>query len=166
MNPGCFLSKFALVCVLMSVCAEVHAAGSGTIIMNGKRVEVADAYAYRHPAGNDKTVTLTTLIASDRPIDEKKLATSDDRDKVMHALLKQAKAVYWEAVLSADGHLRSIGAVWPGVLEIKGNGDESDLHITRNDAAHLEGWYRTLDEEPKDLMVGVEYFDLKFSVDF
>jgi hypothetical protein len=166
MKSGCFLSKFFVAFVCLSVSTGAVAAGSGTIIMNGKRAAVTDAYAYRHVSAADRSVTLTTVVVSDRPIDEKKLAKSDDRDKTIHAQLKQAKAVYWEGVLGADGHLRSINAVWPGVLEIKGSGDESDLHITRNDAAHLEGWYRTLDEEPKDLMVGVEYFDLKFSIDF
>ncbi len=166
MNSNYSLSQRIFALVLLSASVNAVATGAGTILMNGKRAAVTDAYAYRHASANDRSVMLITIVLTDRPIDEKKLAASDDRDKTIHAQLKQARAVYWEAILNPDGHLRMTNAVWPGVLEIKSSGDNSDLHITRNDATHLQGSYRSLDEEPKDPMVGGEYFDLQFSVDF
>jgi len=155
------LAPFALLCFS----ANVAATGAGTIIMNGKIAAVTDAYAYRHASPTDRSSMLTTIVLTDRPVDDRKAVASDDRDKVFHAQLKQARAVYWEAVLNADGSVKTMNAVWPGGMELRGSGSSSDLHITQNDAKHIEGSYRSLDEQPK-VLTGVEFFDLKFSVDF
>ena len=165
MTSGRVFSQILFLSALLSTSTGVFAAGSGTIIMNGKTAAVSDAYAYRH-ATPDKSAMLTTIVLSDRAIDDKRVSGSNDPDKTIHALLKQAKAVYWEAVVGPDGRMRVTNAVWPGVLEIRGGGDPSDLHLTRNDATHIEGSYRSLDEQPKEPIVGGEYFDVKFSIDF
>ena len=166
MHSDEFLTKFLLFALLLAVSASAAATGSGTIVMNGKTATVAEAYAYRHTSPNDRSTTLTTIVVSDRTVDPNSWATNDDPDKALHAQLKRLRAVYWEAILNGDGTVRTTNAVWPGVLELRGSGTNSDVHVTQNNAKHIEGSYRSLDEQPKELTSGVEYFDLKFSVDF
>ena len=166
MKADYLFSQSALLLTLLAASIDAVAMGAGTIVMNGKSATVTDAYAYRQPAANDKAVVLTTIVLTDRPLDSGKLAENEDRDKTIHALLKRARAVYWEAVLLPDGTLKAINAVWPGGIEIRGRVDNVHLRITHSDAQRIEGTYRTLDEAPKELLPGGEYFDLKFSTDF
>lgn len=162
----------ALVATALLLASDIaHASGSGTIVMKGKTAEMKDAYAYQHPASYDPAETMTTILVCDRPIDVKKVSEGDDRDKAVHAWLEETKAVYWEAILYADGTLWMTNAVWPEVWSVLGGGGRRNLDLTINDGKRIEGTYLDPNEEDKanfdadaDLS-DIPLLDLKFAVD-
>jgi hypothetical protein len=152
----CFAIGFLLVSTLAA------AAGSGTLYIDGAQHTLASTYAFRAPDPFDDKAQITTVVFSDKPIDVAAIDAAADRGEALADQLRAKHALRVELNLQPDGKVQDVDINADGSSGSQSGSGWYTLKLLRNDAARVEGSFRSNDEADKK---NGHYFDLAFALD-